>query len=133
MLMVGAFFAGQWFDFGADSQNSDELVQATDHYYAMDRFIISIADENFTRYLVLELSLSFATSKQNIVDAETYTPLFRNALVKKFANLNHAQMKTGFEDIEQVQQSLLADFNAVLKGKSSLELNNILITNVFIQ
>ncbi|WP_404338628.1 flagellar basal body-associated protein FliL [Pseudoalteromonas mariniglutinosa] len=132
-LVAGAFLAGKWLDNDSDAGKNDKVIEAIDHYYAMDRFIISIADENFTRYLVLDLNLSFPTSNQNIADAETYTPLFRNALVKQFANLKHQQVKSAFEDIEQVQQMLLLDFNSVLKGKSSLELNNVLITNVFIQ
>ena len=136
LLVAGAFFAGKWF-WQDNNQSEDTQTEQTqtlsDHYFAMDRFIISIGNDKATRYLVLDLNLVFPENAKNIADATQYTPILRNVLVKQFANLNHKQAKAMFEDIEQVQSQLLDNFNLALKEKSSLMLSGVLITNVFIQ
>ena len=136
LLVAGAFFAGKWF-WQDNNQSEDTQTEQTqtlsDHYFAMDRFIISIGNDKATRYLVLDLNLVFPENAKNIADATQYTPILRNVLVKQFANLNHKQAKAMFEDIDQVQSQLLDNFNLALKEKSSLVLSGVLITNVFIQ
>ena len=136
LLIAGAFFAGKWF--WQDNNQSEDTQTAqtqalSDHYFAMERFIISIGNDKATRYLVLDLNLVFPENAKNIADATQYTPILRNVLVKQFANLNHKQAKAMFEDIDQVQSQLLDNFNLALKEKSSLVLSGVLITNVFIQ
>ena len=60
-------------------------------------------------------------------------PLVRNVLVKQFANMSHSQAKAAFKDIDAVQKNLLEQFNLVLANTVSVRLDNVLITNVFIQ
>lgn len=138
ILVAGAFFAGKFFDTSADKNNGTntavakgEIVEA--QYYEMDRFIISVSDDSYARYLVLDLVLVLPSSVENKLNAEKVTPLLRNVLVKQFANMSHADVKVLFKDIDTVQTMLLEEFNMVLKSKVSLKLENVLITNVFIQ
>jgi flagellar FliL protein len=134
VLLAGAFFAGKLLDSqDSEEQSKGEVVSATEQYFAMERFIISINDENLTRYLVLDLSLAIPADGQSSITAETYAPLLRNELVKRFVNLDRDHVKSEFTDIEQMQKTLLEKFNSVLKTKSDLELSNVIITNVFIQ
>jgi flagellar FliL protein len=134
VLLAGAFFAGKLLDSqDSEEQSKGEVVSATEQYFAMERFIISINDENLTRYLVLDLSLAIPADAQSSITVETYAPLLRNELVKRFVNLNRDHVKSEFADIEQMQKTLLVKFNSVLKAKSGFELNNVIITNVFIQ
>ena len=137
LLIAGAFFGGKWYwqgnNDGEVESSNEEAVVKSEHYFAMDRFIISIGNDKATRYLVLDLNLVFDGSEKNIAAASQFTPLFRNALVRQFTNLNHQQAKAIFEDIDKVQSQLLENFNAVLKEKTTLQLNSVLITNVFIQ
>ncbi|WP_159817209.1 flagellar basal body-associated FliL family protein [Colwellia sp. 20A7] len=134
VLLAGAFFAGKLLDSqDSEEQSKGDVVSATEQYFAMERFIISINDENLTRYLVLDLTLAIPADAQSLTTAQTYTPLLRNELVKIFVNLEREHVKNEFSDIEAMQKTLLEKFNSVLKAKSSLELSNVLITNVFIQ
>jgi flagellar FliL protein len=134
VLVAGAFFAGKMLDSkDSEEQSKGEVVSATEQYFAMDRFIISINDENLTRYLVLDLTLAIPVDAQSLITAETYAPLLRNELVKMFVNLEREHVKSEFSDIEKMQNNLLEKFNSVLKAKSNIELSNVLITNVFIQ
>ncbi|MEL0640984.1 flagellar basal body-associated FliL family protein [Pseudoalteromonas aliena] len=138
ILVAGAFFAGKLLD--SNSKVNDESETAStqstvseSQYYEMDRFIISVSDDSYARYLVLDLVLVIPPSIENKLDAEKITPLLRNVLVKQFANMSHADVKILFKDIDSVQKTLLEEFNMVLKSKVSLKLENVLITNVFIQ
>lgn len=138
ILIAGAFFAGKLLDSSPKvDENSDSEAPITEvsesQYYEMDRFIISVSDDSYARYLVLDLVLVIPPSIENKLDAEKVTPLLRNVLVKQFANMSHADVKVLFKDIDAVQQTLLEEFNMVLKSKASLKLENVLVTNVFIQ
>ncbi|GAB0110497.1 flagellar basal body-associated FliL family protein [Pseudoalteromonas distincta] len=138
ILVAGAFFAGKLLDSNSKVNDDSEAAntQSTvseSQYYEMDRFIISVSDDSYARYLVLDLVLVIPPSVENKLDAEKITPLLRNVLVKQFANMSHADVKILFKDIDAVQKTLLEEFNMVLKSKVSLKLENVLITNVFIQ
>ena len=137
VLVAGAFFAGKMLDAeNSEEQTKEEVVSpagASEQYFAMDRFIISINDDNFTRYLVLDLSLAIPGDAETLTTTQTHAPLLRNELVKMFVNLEREYVKTQFSDVEKMQELLLEKFNMVLKTKSNIKLNNVLITNVFIQ
>lgn len=133
-LLALGFFGASYFQESKAEQAPVASVDKPDvKYMAMDRFIISVADDEYARYLVLDLSLGFAPTLQNETDAETFMPVLRNVLVKNFANMEHATVRSTFTDVEKVQTDLLSQFNKVLSNKSSLELADVLITNVFIQ
>jgi flagellar FliL protein len=134
VLVAGAFFAGKLLDSeDSEKQSKEEVVKATEQYFAMERFIISINNDNLTRYLVLDLSLAIPADGQSLITAQTYAPLLRNELVKMFVNIERERVKNEFADVAKMQEMLLEKFNSVLKAKSNLELSNVLITNVFIQ
>ncbi|MBH0020044.1 flagellar basal body-associated FliL family protein [Pseudoalteromonas sp. SWXJ133] len=136
ILIAGAFFAGKLLDSSPKVDDSADTVTtqvSESQYHEMERFIISVSDDSYARYLVLDLVLVIPPSIDNKLDAEKVTPLLRNVLVKQFANMSHADVKVLFKDIDAVQKTLLEEFNMVLKSKVSLKLENVLVTNVFIQ
>ena len=136
ILIAGAFFAGKLLDSSPKVDDSADTVTtqvSESQYHEMERFRISVSDDSYARYLVLDLVLVIPPSIDNKLDAEKVTPLLRNVLVKQFANMSHADVKVLFKDIDAVQQTLLEEFNMVLKSKASLKLENVLVTNVFIQ
>ncbi|WP_166378760.1 flagellar basal body-associated FliL family protein [Pseudoalteromonas sp. Z9A4] len=136
ILIAGAFFAGKLLDSSPKVDDSADTVTtqvSESQYHEMERFIISVSDDSYARYLVLDLVLVIPPSIDNKLDAEKVTPLLRNVLVKQFANMSHADVKVLFKDIDAVQKTLLEEFNMVLKSKISLKLENVLVTNVFIQ
>nr|WP_231609316.1 flagellar basal body-associated FliL family protein [Pseudoalteromonas sp. SWXJ133] len=135
-MIAGAFFAGKLLDSSPKVDDSADTVTtqvSESQYHEMERFIISVSDDSYARYLVLDLVLVIPPSIDNKLDAEKVTPLLRNVLVKQFANMSHADVKVLFKDIDAVQKTLLEEFNMVLKSKVSLKLENVLVTNVFIQ
>lgn len=140
VIIVGVFFAGKLLD--NDSSSDDKPEKATAdasqvgneaQYHEMERFIISVSDDKNARYLVLDLVLVMPPSVDNKEYAEQATPLLRNVLVKQFANKGHGEVKELFKSIDLVQKTLLDEFNTALANKSALRLDNVLITNVFIQ
>lgn len=136
ILIAGAFFGGRLLDSSPKADDSADTATtevSESQYYEMERFIISVSDDSYARYLVLDLVLVMPSSVNNKLDAEKVTPLLRNVLVKQFANMSHADVKVLFKDIDIVQKTLLEEFNLVLKNKVSLKLENVLVTNVFIQ
>ncbi|WP_064665917.1 flagellar basal body-associated FliL family protein [Pseudoalteromonas prydzensis] len=134
VLLALGYFAASYFQQPQAQQAPAKLIDKPDvKYMAMERFIISVADDEYARYLVLDLSLGFAPTLQNEMDAETFMPVLRNVLVKNFANMDHGSVRNTFTDVDKVQLNLRSQFNTVLASKSSLELADVLITNVFIQ
>jgi flagellar FliL protein len=138
VLIIGAFFAGKLLDSDSNQQGdagstNTEANITESQYHEMERFIISVSDESYARYLVLDLVLVIPPYIDNKVYAAEATPLLRNVLVKQFANMSHADVKALFKDIDAVQKLLLEQFNLVLINKTPLRLDNVLVTNVFIQ
>lgn len=132
VLIASAFFAGQFFN-GSDSSEEGPQADITKvEYHQMERFIISVSEGAVARYLVLDLVLVTSPSIFN-TGTEAMEPLVRNVLVKQFANMSHSQAKAVFKDIDAVQKDLLEQFNLVLANAVSVRLDNVLITNVFIQ
>lgn len=131
-LIAAAFFAGQFFNDSDSSQESKQADISKVEYHEMERFIISVSDDSIARYLVLDLVLVTSPSVYN-TGTEAMEPLVRNVLVKKFANMSHSEAKAVFKDIDAVQKDLLEQFNLVLANAVSVRLDNVLITNVFIQ
>jgi flagellar FliL protein len=131
-LIAAAFFAGQFFNDSDSSQESKQADISKVEYHEMERFIISVSDDSIARYLVLDLVLVTSPSVYN-TGTEAMEPLVRNILVKQFANMSHSQAKAVFKDIDAVQKDLLEQFNLVLANAVSVRLDNVLITNVFIQ
>jgi len=138
VLIGSAFFAGKLFTDNAttneatQSATNSELVSEA-QYFEMERFIISVSDKNYARYLVLDLVLVLEPNVDSKLEVKKITPLLRNVLVKQFANMSHANVKTLFTDIDSVQKTLLEQFNLALKSKTFLKLDDVLVTNVFIQ
>lgn len=138
VLIGSAFFAGKLFTDNAttneatQSATNSELISEA-QYFEMERFIISVSDKNYARYLVLDLVLVLEPNVDSKLEVKKITPLLRNVLVKQFANMSHANVKTLFTDIDSVQKTLLEQFNLVLKSKTFLKLDDVLVTNVFIQ
>ncbi|CAD2226644.1 LafF [Pseudoalteromonas sp. 3J6] len=132
VLIASAFFAGQFFN-GSDSSEEGPQADITKvEYHQMERFIISVSEGSVARYLVLDLVLVTSPSIFN-TGTEAMEPLVRNVLVKQFANMSHSQVKEAFKDIDAIQKDLLEQFNVVLANAVSVRLDNVLVTNVFIQ
>jgi len=131
-LIAAAFFAGQFFNNSDSSQAAPQADITKVEYHEMERFIISVSEDSIARYLVLDLVLVTSPSVYN-TGTEAMEPLVRNVLVKQFANMSHSQAKAAFKDIDAVQKNLLEQFNLVLANTVSVRLDNVLVTNVFIQ
>lgn len=138
IIVAGAFIAGKMFSNDIEKALNPVAFNTgsgleTVEYHEMDRFIISVSDGDNARYLVLDLVLAMPSGVENRLDAELITPLLRNVLVRQFANMTHPEVKELFENIDGVQKTLTEEFNKVLAGKTPLRLDNVLVTNVFIQ
>ncbi|MDF0535726.1 flagellar basal body-associated FliL family protein [Shewanella sp. A32] len=102
-------------------------------FYPMARFVASVSDENYSRYLVLELSLS-TRSQAFLAQLDHEAPVLRNVLVKYFANFSRDQAKQTFDDVNSLQHSLLQKFNDALKQQGvDSKLEQVLVTNVYLQ
>jgi hypothetical protein len=99
----------------------------------MEKFVMSVASDPNSRYLVLELTL--VSHKASTIEAlKEATPLLRNVMVEHFATTSHMEVKVAMQQIPQVQEELLAKFNkALADNKYEHQLDKILITNIFIQ
>jgi len=121
---------------GAAQSDSDKAAVDQTHqllFYPMARFVASVSDENYSRYLVLELSLS-THSQTFLTQLDQQAPVLRNVLVKYFANTSREQAKQTFEDVNKVQQALLQKFNEALKLQGiDSKLEQVLVTNVYLQ
>ncbi len=122
---VAYYFLGQ--------QQSSVAEQHKTLFYPLERFVISVDNAQHSRYLVLELTL-LSRDSQVLAQLPDAAPLLRNALVEHFSNVSHAEVKTGFKDIPQIQTILLDKFNHTLRQhRFSYQIEQVLVTNVFIQ
>ena len=131
ILAAGGVAAGVYY-----SKNNESKVVSTrvdPLFFSMDRFIVSVGSEGYSRYLVLDLSLS-TKDPQFFALLQKLSPLLRNVLVQHFANVTREQAKSMFADVPAVQDALLDEFNQTLltQGVDS-KLEQVLVTNVFIQ
>ena len=131
ILAVGGVAAGVYY-----SKNDESKVVSTrvdPLFFPMDRFIVSVGSDGYSRYLVLDLSLA-TKDPQFFGLLQKFSPLLRNVLVQHFANISREQAKSMFSDITSVQDALLEEFNKTLltQGVDS-KLEQVLVTNVFIQ
>ncbi|MBU3023129.1 flagellar basal body-associated protein FliL [Aestuariibacter sp. A3R04] len=131
LLAVGGVAAGAYY-----SKNNESKVVSTHVdplFFPMDRFIVSVGSDGYSRYLVLDLSLA-TKDPQFFGLLKKFSPLLRNVLVKHFANINREQAKSMFADIIAVQEALLEEFNTTLLSQGvDTKLDQVLVTNVFIQ
>ncbi|GGO69352.1 flagellar basal body-associated FliL family protein [Bowmanella pacifica] len=135
-IIVGAALLGGGVAAGiAYGGKSEEVPTPTlqNHFLPMERFIVSVGNEGYSRYLVLDLSLVTQDGTYLPV-LEQLSPVLRNVLVQHFAKVDRTSAKQMFEDVSVVQAELLDKFNQVLgdQGVTS-KLEQVLITNVFIQ
>ncbi len=132
-LLIGGAAAGyvgftQYF-----SAPEVEALSEKPLFYPMDKFVMSVAGDPTSRYLVLELTL-VSHKASTIAALKEVTPLLRNALVAHFASSSHLEVKVAMQQIDQVQQQLLSTFNQSLtENKFDYQLDKVLITNIFIQ
>lgn len=130
VLLVGAAgFGGIWYA----KQTESPAVASQPLFLPLERFVISVMNEQHSRYLVLELTL-VTTDAKVLPVLEQAAPLLRNALVEHFANTSHQAARLAFQDISKVQQELLDKFNATLRSnRLNQQIEQVLVTNVFIQ
>jgi len=129
LLAVGGGAAYFW----SGQQQSQTAEQSKPLFYPLDRFVISVDNAQHSRYLVLELTL-LSHDSQVMAQLSDASPLLRNTLVAHFSNISHADVKDAFKDISQVQATLLDKFNQTLRqNKFSYQIEQVLVTNVFIQ
>lgn len=134
VLLVGALGAAGFYWFQADKAKTEvQEVSVKPLFFPMEKFVMSVNSDPNSRYLVLELTL--VTHKPDTVAAlKEATPLLRNAMVEHFAKSSHLEVKLAMQQIEEVQKLLLARFNQTLTdNKFEDQLDNVLITNIFIQ
>lgn len=132
VLLVGAAgLGGIWY---AKQTESPAVAAAPKPLFLpLERFVISVINEQHSRYLVLELTL-VTTDAKVLPVLEQAAPLLRNALVEHFANTSHQAARLAFQDIPKVQQEILEKFNATLRSnRLNEQIEQILVTNVFIQ
>lgn len=138
VLLAAGVGAGIYYTQSAKSASSSDAEKTSAAanpilFYPMKRFVASVSDENYSRYLVLELSLS-THDQAFLAQLEQQAPVLRNVLVQYFANYSREQAKQAFENVSKVQQSLLQKFNEALKlQKIDSKLEQVLITNVYLQ
>lgn len=133
LLLVGAAgFGGIWYAKQAETTSSSVLAPKP-LFMPLERFVISVINEQHSRYLVLELTL--VTTDPKVLPAlEQAAPLLRNALVEHFANTSHQAARLAFQDIAKVQQDILDKFNTTLRNnRLNEQIEQVLVTNVFIQ
>lgn len=129
LLAVGGGAAYFWFG----QPQSQVAEQSKPLFYPLDRFVISVDHAQHSRYLVLELTL-LSHDSQVMAQLPDASPLLRNTLVAHFSNISHGDAKDAFKDILQVQGTLLDKFNQTLRqNKFSYQIEQVLVTNVFIQ
>ncbi|MDF3125151.1 flagellar basal body-associated FliL family protein [Rheinheimera sp. 1928-s] len=134
VLLVGALGTAGFFWFQAEqSKTAVQQVSVKPLFFPMEKFVMSVNSDPNSRYLVLELTL--VTHKPDTVAAlKEATPLLRNAMVEHFAKSSHLEVKLAMQQIEEVQKLLLGRFNQTLAdNKFDDQLDNVLITNIFIQ
>ncbi|WP_417763229.1 flagellar basal body-associated FliL family protein [Shewanella sp.] len=139
LVLAGAGVAGGIYYANQKGASASEQAEAAKVpakpmlFFPMQRFVVSVSDANYSRYLVLELSL--ATKNQPFLDLlKQQAPVLRNVLVKHFANITHEQAKQAFENVADVQQQLLTQFNEALQAQEiDSQLEQVLVTNVYLQ
>ena len=131
LILAGAGVAAGMF-YGKEG-SAEEQPKMTSRFFPMERFIVSVGSDSYSRYLVLDLSLS-TKDPQFYASLEDASPILRNVLVQHFANVTREQAKNMFSDVATVQSELLEQFNQSLKAQEfDSELDQVLVTNVFIQ
>ncbi|HEX5791865.1 MAG TPA: flagellar basal body-associated FliL family protein [Rheinheimera sp.] len=129
LLVAGGGGAYYWLS----QQQSAAVAANKPLFYPLERFVISVDHAQHSRYLVLELTLT-SHNAEVLAALPDAAPLLRNALVEHFSNVSHADVKSGFKDIPQIQTLLLDKFNQTLRQNSfSYQIEQVLVTNVFIQ
>lgn len=132
LLVIAAAVAGVWYA-KQDPGTVAAPVTQKPLFLPLERFVISVANEHHSRYLVLELTLVTSDAKVLPVLQEA-APLLRNALVEHFANTSHQAARQAFQDIPTVQQEILSKFNSTLRNnRFNEQIEQVLVTNVFIQ
>lgn len=132
LLVGGAGGAYYWFQKNFNQQQA-EVLSVQPLFHPMEKFVMSVASDPNSRYLVLELTL--VSHKASTIEAlKEATPLLRNVLVEHFATTSHMEVKVAMQQVAQVQQELLVKFNKALEdNKYEHQLDKVLITNMFIQ
>lgn len=133
LLLAGATgLGGMWYAKQTDSA-ANRTAAPTPLFLPLERFVISVINEQHSRYLVLELTL-VTTDATVLPVLEQASPLLRNALVEHFANTSHQAARLAFQDIAKVQQDILEKFNTTLRSnRLNQQIEQVLVTNVFIQ
>lgn len=133
LLLVGAAgLGGIWYAKQTDA-TATAAAAPKPLFLPLERFVISVINEQHSRYLVLELTL-VTTDAKVLPLLEQAAPLLRNALVEHFANTSHQAARLAFQDITKVQQEILDKFNATLRSnRLNEQIEQVLVTNVFIQ
>ena len=130
ILAAGGVVGGIYFSKDAEVE---PVQQINSLFYPMDRFIVSVGDEGYSRYLVLELSL-VTKDPQFLVLLKDVSPLLRNTLVQHFATVTREQAKSMFAEVDNVQSALLEEFQQTLQKQGVVsKLDQVLVTNVFVQ
>ncbi|KFZ38186.1 hypothetical protein HR45_06715 [Shewanella mangrovi] len=129
----GIYYANGQKQANREQAEQAEIAKSAILFYPMERFVVSVSDDNYSRYLVLELSL--ATKSRGFLELlQQQAPVLRNVLVKYFANTSREQAKTAFENVSEVQQQLLHKFNEALEQQQiDSKLEQVLVTNVYLQ
>jgi flagellar FliL protein len=130
ILAAGGVAAGIYF---SKDTEAVPVQQINSLFYPMDRFIVSVGDDGYSRYLVLELSL-VTKDPQFLMLLNDVSPLLRNTLVQHFATVTREQAKTMFAEVNNVQSALLEEFQQTLLTQGVVsKLDQVLVTNVFVQ
>lgn len=130
LLAAGGVAAGMYFSHDNETQAPP---QVSTMFFPMDRFIVSVGEDGYSRYLVMDLSLS-TKDPQFFSLLHNVAPLLRNVLVQHFATVTREQAKTMFTNVVTVQDALFAEFNQKLLAQGvDSKLDQVLVTNVFVQ
>lgn len=130
LLLGGGVGAGVYFS----KEDKAPVVQVVNAlFFPMERFIVSVGEDGYSRYLVVDLSLA-TKDPQFLMVLRDVSPLLRNTLVQHFANISREHAKAMFAEVDKVQADLLKEFNHTLIEHDIVsKLDQVLVTNVFVQ
>lgn len=99
----------------------------------LDKFVVSLADQNTQHYMMLELSL-VSHDPRLPEQAKALHSVIRNALVKYFSSQTRSNVHDALKELDQLQNTLGGTLRTAAEAYGQpLAVEQVLITNVVIQ
>lgn len=99
----------------------------------LDKFVVSLLQEQRTRYVMLELSL-VSHDPRMPEQADQMNTVIRNALLQYFSGKGYQEVRTEIQDLASLQDSLKNKLiSAAANYGEVLAVEEVLLTNVVVQ